>query len=280
MDYIGHHKDQSIVIITPFVNQNKMIQQTLKDLDLDKDISCGTVHAFQGDEKDVILFSTAITDNTGKGTYDWIKNSKELINVSTSRAKNQLIVLSDLGNVERLHTDDETDDLYELINYVRQNGNCVVTPKVTNSRALVIKLYSTKTEETFLKTLNHALENLFLTQGKYTVEKEVAIAHVFNENLAYSDLFYTGRFDFVVYEKVSKDEKMPLLAIELDGKKHYESDVVMRRDQKKNEICAKHNLELIRVENSYARRYNYIKEILMAYFAGKRQRKEIKVNIL
>lgn len=270
MDYIGHHKDQSIGIITPFVNQNKMIQQTLKDIDLDKDISCGTVHAFQGDEKDVILFSTAITDNTGKGTYDWVKNSKELINIATSRAKKQLIVLSDLGNVERLHTDDETDDLYELINYVRQNGNCVVTPKVTNSRALGIKPYSTKTEETFLRTLNHALENLFLTQGKYTVEKEVAIAHVFNENLAYSDLFYTGRFDFVVYEKVSKDEKMPLLAIELDGKEHYESDIVMRRDQKKNEICAKHNLELIRVENSYARRYNYIKEILMAYFAGKR----------
>ena len=49
-------------------------------------VVCGTVHAFQGDEKDIILFSTAITDQTQKTTYEWLKNNKELINVATSRA--------------------------------------------------------------------------------------------------------------------------------------------------------------------------------------------------
>lgn len=40
----------------------------------------------------------------------------------------------------------------------------------------------------------------------------------------------------------------------------------MQRDKKKNAICMEHHLQLIRVENSYARRYNYIKEILIDYF--------------
>ena len=38
-------------------------------------------------------------------------------------------------------------------------------------------------------------------------------------------------------------------------------------DKKKNEICRAHNLQLIRVENPYARRYNHIKEILLNYFS-------------
>ena len=54
--------------------------------------------------------------------------------------------------------------------------------------------------------------------------------------------------------------------IELDGKEHLEDEVVRKRDAKKNAICKAHNLELIRVENSYARRYNYIKDILVQYF--------------
>ena len=43
--------------------------------------------------------------------------------------------------------------------------------------------------------------------------------------------------------------------------------VKVRPIKKKNEICAAHNLQIIRVENSYARRYNHIKEILLNYFS-------------
>ena len=63
---------------------------------------------------------------------------------------------------------------------------------------------------------------------------------------------------------------MPILAIELDGREHKEDRYVRERDEKKNEICREHGFELIRVENSYARRYNYIKEILTRYFQGVR----------
>ncbi|SCY09749.1 DUF1848 domain-containing protein [Butyrivibrio sp. INlla14] len=61
-----------------------------------------------------------------------------------------------------------------------------------------------------------------------------------------------------------------ILVIELDGKEHLEDEIVIRRDAQKNKICREHNIQLIRVENSYARRYNYIKSILISYFAVKR----------
>lgn len=75
-----------------------------------------------------------------------------------------------------------------------------------------------------------------------------------------------GNFDFVVYECLNQIE-IPVLAIELDGKEHFEDEIVKRRDQKKNEICRAHHMQIIRVENSYARRYNYIKDILISYFS-------------
>ena len=263
--YAAEHRDKSIGVITPFVNQKKLIEEELKRAGV-TGVTCGTVHAFQGDEKDVVLFSTAITDQTQAGTYEWLKNNKELINVATSRAKEQLILLSSARNLDRLHTSEGDDDLYELAAYVRSNGKTTVTPKQANSRALGVKPYSSATEEAFLKNLTHALENIWMTQSRYAVHKEVPISHVFTENETGSDLFYNGRFDFVVYEKQGRQE-FPILAIELDGKEHFEDEVVKKRDKKKNEICKAHDLQIIRVENSYARRYNHMKEILLNYFS-------------
>lgn len=263
--YAAGHKDKSIGVITPFVNQKKLIEEALKREGLNH-VACGTVHAFQGDEKDVVLFSTAISDSTQAGTYEWLKNNRELINVAASRAKDQLIVLSDSKNLNRLHQKEGSDDLYELVKYVQANGMSRVSRKMANSRALGIKPFSTAMEEAFLANLTHALENIWLSQSRYTVRKEVAVSQVFMDNLSHDDLFYSGRFDFVVYERQGKQE-LPVLAIELDGKEHFEDEIVKERDRKKNAICKAHQMQIIRVENAYARRYNHIKEILINYFS-------------
>lgn len=63
---------------------------------------------------------------------------------------------------------------------------------------------------------------------------------------------------------------MPILAVELDGKEHMTQEAVRKRDEQKKKICQEHGFELIRVENSYARRYYYIKQILEKYFTGVR----------
>ena len=264
VEYALQNPDKSIGIITPFANQRLCITQSLKENGI-TNVSCGTVHAFQGDEKDVILFSLALTNQTQKKTYDWLKDNKELINVAVSRAKQKLIIIGSRRDLERLHDTDEPDDIYELAEYVRTKGKSTITPQQVNSRALGIKPYSTETEEAFLTSLNHALWNV-LNGGRCSVKREVPIAQVFQENVTHSQLFYSGRFDFVVYERNTNKQELPLLAIELDGKEHLEDEVVRRRDREKNEICQKHGFELIRVENSYARRYHYIKEILIEFF--------------
>lgn len=264
------NKDKSIGVITPFTNQRDYIQKALNEEHLDN-ITCGTVHAFQGDEKDIILFSLALTDKTHPKTYEWLKNNRELVNVAVSRAKEQLIVLSSRKELERLHEPNSPDDIYELVNYVSSKGRTEVTPRNVSSRALGIKPYSTETEEAFLQNLNHALENILFNEGRCSVEREVAISQVFNDNISCSDLFYTGRFDFVIYQRDYNRQKLPVLAIELDGKEHIEDNIVRERDRKKNQICHDHGFELIRVENSYARRYNFIKSVLIDYF-GKRRR--------
>ena len=267
VQYAVANKDKNIGIITPFVNQKKLIEEELAKENL-KNVVCGTVHAFQGDEKDVVLFSTAITDKTQSGTYEWLKNNKELINVATSRAKDKLIILSDSRNLERLHRKDAEDDLYELIQYTKTRGKSQVTQKKANSRALGVKPFSTATEEAFLQNLNHALDNIWLSHNRYSIQKEVPISQVFQDNITNSDLFYMGRFDFIVYERNGKED-IPVLAIELDGKEHFEDNVVKMRDKKKNDICKAHNMQIIRVENVYARRYNHIKDILISYFSLK-----------
>ena len=264
LDYAMLNKDKSIAVITPFVNQKNLIERGIAERKLGN-VVCGTVHAFQGDEKDVVLFSTALSDRTTDGTYNWLKNNKELINVATSRAKEKLILLASKEELDRLHGTNTDDDLYELVNYIRTNGQSVVTKKQVSSRALGVQPFSTATENAFLDNLTHALGNIWLTQSRYTIHKEVAISQVFQENLTHNALFYMGRFDFVVYEKQGRAE-IPILAIELDGKEHYTKEAVIERDRKKNEICKVHNLQIIRVENSYARRYSYIKDILMDYF--------------
>ena len=267
IDFIRRQNTESIGIITPFVNQRQLIQEELRACGMD-DVSCGTVHAFQGDEKETIIFSLCLSDRTRYETYQWLKNSRELINVSASRARSKLVLVGSAAQVERLHSFvQEADDLFDLVNYVRTNGTCEITEHPVHSRALGIRPYSTETEEAFLTNLNHALDTAFADGSRYTVHKEVPISQVFMDNITHADYFYRGRFDFVVFRRRSGQE-LPVLAIELDGREHLDKDIVILRDKKKEAICREHGFDMIRVDNTYARRYHYIKEILIRYFKG------------
>jgi len=266
IDFIKANRDKKIGIITPFVKQKELITKELELNNIDN-VDCGTVHAFQGDEKDVILFSLSLTDRTREQTYNWLKNNKELINVSTSRAKHQLALFTSEKEINRLHKGNETDDLYDLVQYVKSSGKHQVVQHFVESRALGIRPYSTETETAFMESLNLALDNAFQDGSRFVVRKEVPIAQIFLNNFSHQDYFYRGRFDFVVFRKVQKEE-IPVLAIELDGKEHFDDDIVKHRDQIKQQICREHNFELIRVDNTYARRYHYIKDILIKYFHG------------
>ncbi len=262
LKYILLNRDKKIGIITPFVNQRKLINDALVANGIN-DVACGTVHAFQGDEKNVIMFSLALTKSTRQSTYDWLKNNKELINVAVSRAKDQLIVLASLTELERLHCADGDDDLYELIQYIQSNGTSQVTSKQVKSRAFGIKPYNADTEAAFFESLNHAMSVIQSTNKKYVTKTNVPIEQIINDADQKAGLFFADTFDFVVFDK---SNNQPILAIELDGKEHFEDSIIKERDVKKQQLCQQYGFQLIRVDNSYARRYYYIKKILQDYF--------------
>ncbi len=81
-----------IGVVTPFTSQANVIEQLLKKSSL-QDITVGTVHKFQGAERNIILFSTVYT-TTNKGSFFFDKKVN-MLNVAVSRAKDSFIVFGD-----------------------------------------------------------------------------------------------------------------------------------------------------------------------------------------
>lgn len=59
------------------------------------DFLVDTVHKFQGDERDVIIFSSVISQNTPLGAIIFLKNTGNLFNVAITRARSILTVVGD-----------------------------------------------------------------------------------------------------------------------------------------------------------------------------------------
>lgn len=91
----------SIGVVSPFraqanairvaVKNNAQLEAALRN----KDFLVDTVHKFQGDERDVIIFSPVLSQGMTDGTIRFLKNNENLFNVAITRAKAQLIVVGD-----------------------------------------------------------------------------------------------------------------------------------------------------------------------------------------
>lgn len=111
-------KGYSVGVITPYRAQLDRIQRDISLLDL-KDISveANTVDAFQGSQKDIILYSTVRSSDSPKiGFLD--EHSR--INVSFSRAKRLLIII---GDSEFLNNPDIPENKFpQIISYMTRNN--------------------------------------------------------------------------------------------------------------------------------------------------------------
>src|SRR5690606_3615740 len=134
VNYIKDNKLSDVFIITPFRNQEEVINHYLKEAkengNINSSVSCGTIHKIQGQENKTIIISTAISRQTSSRTYDWIKNNSQLINVGVTRAKENLIVVTDKKAIDILSKKD--DDLYALIDYVEKNGTTQISQSTVN----------------------------------------------------------------------------------------------------------------------------------------------------
>jgi superfamily I DNA and/or RNA helicase len=92
---------ESVAIITPYVAQSRLIRQRLANLREGQQIACQTVHRFQGGERDVVILDTVDTAPLAPSILlagqapD--SSAQNLINVSISRARGKLIIISDVA---------------------------------------------------------------------------------------------------------------------------------------------------------------------------------------
>jgi hypothetical protein len=109
-------------IITPYADQAHRIRLILRDRQLDKKILASTVHRFQGQEADAIIYDISDSDGT---TPHWLESetSKRLMNVAFSRAKNKLIVIANRNFLFRkLPTGNAAR---KAITYIEKSGRTV-----------------------------------------------------------------------------------------------------------------------------------------------------------
>jgi len=112
--------EDKIAIISPFKNQVLSIRNQLKNLV--PNIAVGTVHQFQGQEKEIIIFSSVVDESAKKGLKNFV-GQKNLLNVAFTRAKDQLIVV---GNIEVFKNSD-VEYLEKAFNVISAEG-IVVSP--------------------------------------------------------------------------------------------------------------------------------------------------------
>lgn len=89
----------NIGIVSPFRAQANFIRDlisTNNDLKTkvdSMDLLVDTVHKFQGDERDVIIFSPVVSGGTSKGSIHFLRRTPNLFNVAITRARAALIVV-------------------------------------------------------------------------------------------------------------------------------------------------------------------------------------------
>jgi hypothetical protein len=83
-------EDATVGVVTPFQDQ---AEQLSRRWERNGRIRFGTVHKFQGGERDVMVLSLVAGRDTPRGTLWWLESQPHLWNVAITRARSHLIVV-------------------------------------------------------------------------------------------------------------------------------------------------------------------------------------------
>lgn len=118
-------------IVMPLNSAAQYMRKELRKSGI-RNIEVGTIHTFQGREKELIIFDTVMAgvnyrirpfDETRSG-----KNVERLLNVALSRTKNTLIVLADMGHFGSTYPN---GIVYDILKRIGQSS--AITPDVEES---------------------------------------------------------------------------------------------------------------------------------------------------
>lgn len=111
VEVYGLEVKSRIGIITPFKNQVKLLKSTIEG------VAIGTVHTFQGQEKDYIILSSVIDNTQSNSGGKFVGEKPNFLNVAFTRGKKQLVVI---GSYEAYL--DSKNYLNAAIEVIRKNG--------------------------------------------------------------------------------------------------------------------------------------------------------------
>jgi len=252
VEYIKENNLSDVFILTPFRNQEEVINHYLNEAKkagaIDNAVSCGTIHKVQGQENKTIIISTALSTKTSPKTYDWIKNNSELLNVGVTRAKENLIVVTDFDAIKTLSQKD--DDLYALIAYAYHNGATEIAQSEVNKLTIGFSNNS-KFENEFYKTMQH-----YCSLQETRFRRNVKVIEVFPEECD-NPLVNKKEFDGVLFES-----NQPKVIFEINGAEHYSSKKTMKSDAVKMDLVRSKNLEMLLIPNQYVKHYEFIRELI------------------
>ncbi|MFH8219657.1 AAA domain-containing protein [Streptomyces sp. NPDC018057] len=86
--------EATVGVVTPFTAQAEALRKRLQPYDGER-LRIGTVHTFQGGERDVMVFSLVAGEGMHPGAVEWIGGQLNLWNVAITRARGHLIVVGD-----------------------------------------------------------------------------------------------------------------------------------------------------------------------------------------
>jgi very-short-patch-repair endonuclease len=90
-----------IGVVTPFRAQANLIEELISKDDAlapvlaSRNFISETAHAFQGDERDLIVFSPVVSEGISPGSMSFLKSQGNIFNVGITRARGSLIVVGD-----------------------------------------------------------------------------------------------------------------------------------------------------------------------------------------
>lgn len=95
---------ECIGIVTPYAAQRHVIEELVKGTDLERFLRIGTVHAFQGLERDVIIFDTVESPGVAISRFTsdiWGTDAMRLLNVAVTRARHKLLIVANMSSIRQ-----------------------------------------------------------------------------------------------------------------------------------------------------------------------------------
>lgn len=205
--HVSSMANTSIGVVTPFRPQANLIQSLIQKRLSGQygQIHVDTSHGFQGDQRDIILFSPVAASGFPKTCVDFLNRERNAINVALTRARDRLIVVGDKSYVLK----SEVKTLVQLAEYIENiELSQHITPATQRNRATK---YEQKLYQELDKVIRSRCDKVMTDKG-YSIHWQYRA-----EGLPYC-------LDIAIVEHGNDAGRR--LNIELDGDQHRNPDQI------------------------------------------------------